>query len=63
VNQLLSTALRIKKMTPSRVARPPIQASTRPPNTRSNSIREMGLKGAGGGGDRHCCSFLKAGGT
>ena len=49
VNQLLSTALRIRKTTPSRVARPPIQASTRPPNRRSNSIRDLGSRGAGGG--------------
>src|ERR1044071_3777207 len=48
VNQLLSTALRIRKTSPSRVARPPIQASTRPPNTRSNSILEI-ESGPGGG--------------
>src|SRR6186997_2126788 len=66
VNQLLSTALRIKKMTPSRVARPPIQASTRPPNSRSNSIREIGFAGGGGGAAcRGGCSDggRKAGGT
>src|SRR5690349_21503764 len=51
VNQLLSTALCIKKMTPSRVAKPPIQASTRPPNTRSNSILVIGFEGGGGGGE------------
>jgi len=42
VNQLLSTALRMKKTTPSRTAKPPIQASARP-NRRSNWIRDIGL--------------------
>jgi hypothetical protein len=40
VNQLLSTALRIRKTRPRRTAKPPIQAIARP-NSRSNSILEI----------------------